>query len=234
MFNVPRVVTALLGLLVAIHVARLFLDEQQDLWFVLAMALIPARYAGAAEALPGGEPAALTSFVTHMLVHGDAMHLMFNGAWLLAFGGLLAQRLGAARLIAFSVFTGVAGAVAFLLANPGLMAPVIGASGAVSGLMGGTMRLLFPALDQGGLWTLREYPEDVTLMGLADAMRDRRMQLTVAVFVAVNLLALVGLGGVAEGAIAWEAHLGGFAAGLACIGLFDRRRRAADQQPKIY
>ena len=81
-----------------------------------------------ASQLPGGDTAAVTSFVTHMAVHADIAHLGFNSAWLLAFGSVLCARLGNFRFFAFSILGGMSGALLFLAFNPGLAAPVIGAA----------------------------------------------------------------------------------------------------------
>jgi membrane associated rhomboid family serine protease len=167
--------------------------------------------------------ARFTSVVTHMFVHGDFTHLALNSLWLLAFGGAIAKRTGAVRFFAFSLLCGVAGAGAFYIFNVGLLAPVIGASGAVSGLMGGTMRFLFPAMESGGFRQLREDPRSVRLMPLWEALTDRRVQVANLAFVLINVLAMFGLGGAQNSAgIAWEAHLGGYAAGFLLFGLFDR------------
>lgn len=235
-FNVPGVVVAVLGLLVAVHLVRLTLSPQADEWLLLSMAFIPARYAGLAGELPGGQIAMATSFLTHMLLHGDGLHLAFNCAWLLAFGGAIAKRCGGARFMLFSGFCGVLGALAFLALNPGLEAPVIGASGAVAGLMGGTMRFMFSAVDAGGLWRVREAPATVPLMPLDVALRDRRVLSVTGIWVFVNVLAMLGIGTMgAEGGVAWEAHIGGYLAGLLGFGLFDRARSAAmDDQPTLH
>jgi membrane associated rhomboid family serine protease len=221
-FNVPGPVLWVLAALGAVHGGRAFLGPETDAWLVYALGFIPARYAEAGAELPGGEVAKVTSLVTHMLVHGDLVHLAFNSAWLLAFGGAVCQRVGGLRFIAFSVLTGVGGALTFLAVNPDLAAPVVGASGAVAGLMGGTLRFLFAALDGGGLRALREAPRAVPLMPLGAALRDRRILIASAMLVLFNVLALVGLGSdLAPGGIAWEAHLGGYLAGLITFGLFD-------------
>ena len=98
MFNVPKVVVAVAALLVGIHVVLMLLPEGWENWLTLTLAFIPARYAGFAEALPGGPIAAVTSFLTHTLVHGDLAHLMFNAAWLVVFGGAVAMRIGTALM----------------------------------------------------------------------------------------------------------------------------------------
>jgi membrane associated rhomboid family serine protease len=221
-FNVPRPVLVVLAVLVLIHLGRSLLSVEEDLWLVLASAVIPARYGPMGAELPGGELALFTSPFTHMLMHGDWLHLALNGAWLLAFGGAIAERTGPARFYAFFIVCGLAGAAAFALANGDLMQPMIGASGAISGLMGGALRLLFPALDSGGFRRLREAPRSVRLMSLGEALTDRRILITSAILVVINVLTIVGFGVAQNSAgIAWEAHLGGYALGLFTYGLFD-------------
>ena len=221
-FNVPGGVLATLGVLIAVHAALSLLSPQQFEWWVLALAFIPARYAGFAAELPGGDTAAVTSFVTHMAVHADLVHLGFNAAWLLAFGSVLCAHIGNLRFFAFSILGGIAGALLFLLFNPGLAAPVIGASGAISAMMGGVMRFLFNAIDRGEGYLLREDPRAVPSMSLIRTLKDRRVILTSLVFLGLNLLAIVGFGKFGEsGAIAWEAHIGGYVFGLCAFGVFD-------------
>jgi membrane associated rhomboid family serine protease len=221
-FNVPAAMLALLAVLIAIHVGRQFLDEETGLWWLIALAFIPARYSGLAGELPGGDLASLTSFVTHQFLHADKIHLLVNSAWLLAFGAVIYRRVGLLRFLAFMIASGIAGALLFLLLHPGLMAPVIGASGAIAGLMGGVMRFLFNAIDGGLGPQLREDPAAIPLMPLKTALSDRRIVASSAVFVALNLLAIVGFGALGTASsIAWEAHLGGYFFGLLAFGLFD-------------
>ncbi|MDH4981512.1 rhomboid family intramembrane serine protease [Hyphomicrobium sp. D-2] len=187
----------------------------------LALAFIPARYSGDASLLPGGDLTAVTSFVTHTMVHGDWMHLAFNGAWLIAFGAAIANRVGALRFILLFFVCGIAGAATFLLFNPALMAPMVGASGAISGLMGATMRFMFTAVDRGGFTALRENPRAAPLMSLRAALQDKRVLTVTAVFLFANVLAVFGFGSVGESGIAWEAHIGGYFAGFLAFGFFD-------------
>lgn len=221
MFNVPGSVLAVLALMTAVHVLRLGLSEDWDTWVTLSLAFIPARYSGFADQLPGGSIAEVTSFLTHTLVHGDWVHLGLNAAWLVAFGGAVANRVGTVRFLLLFAFCAICGAATFLAFNPGLMAPMVGASGAISGLMGATMRFLFTAIDSGGLTALREEPRSVPLMPLATALTDRRVVLVTVVFLAANVLAVLGIGSVGLSGIAWEAHIGGYFAGLLFFGFFD-------------
>jgi membrane associated rhomboid family serine protease len=221
-FNVPGGVLATLAILVAVHILLLSLPPEKHEWWVLALAFIPARYAGFASQLPGGETSAVTSFVTHMAVHADWVHLGFNAAWLLAFGSVLCARIGNLRFFAFSILGGITGAVLFWAFNPALVAPVIGASGAISAMMGGVMRFLFSAIDHGEGYLLRENPRAIPSTSLMQTLKDRRALLVSLVFFAVNLLAIIGFGKFgATGAIAWEAHIGGYLFGLCAFGAFD-------------
>lgn len=221
-FNVPGGVLLTLAIMIAVHVALSLLSPADFEWWVLALAFIPARYSGFASQLPGGDPAAVTSFVTHMAVHADLVHLAFNSAWLLAFGSVLCARIGNFRFFAFSLLGGIAGALLFLLFNPGLAAPVIGASGAVSAMMGGVMRFLFNAIDRREGYLLRERPQAIPSMSLLTTLTDRRVIFFSLVFLGVNLLAMIGFGKFgATGSIAWEAHIGGYLFGLLAFGAFD-------------
>lgn len=221
MFNVARSVLVLLAVMVGIHIVRLSLSEDWDTWLTLALAFIPARYAGFSAELPGGDVASMTSFLTHTLVHGDWVHLGLNAAWLVAFGGAVANRVGATRFLLLFAFCAAAGAATFLVVNPGLMAPMVGASGGIAGLMGATMRFLFRAIDGRGLAALREDPRSVPLMSLGAALRDRRVVLVTLVFLLANILAVLGIGTAGLSGIAWEAHIGGYFAGLLFFGFFD-------------
>jgi membrane associated rhomboid family serine protease len=230
-FNVPKPVLGVLAVLVLVHVVRSFLPADDDLWLVLASAFIPGRYGPMGWELPGGETALFTSPLTHMLFHGDWIHLALNSAWLLAFGGAIAERTGTLRFLLFFVLCGLAGAAAFYAANSTLVQPMIGASGAISGLMGGTLRILFPALDSGGFRRLREDPRSIPLMPLREALTDRRVLMTSAVLVVVNVLTIIGFGTAQNSAgIAWEAHLGGYVVGLITYGLFDNASALQDDR----
>jgi membrane associated rhomboid family serine protease len=224
-FNVPGNVLAVLALLIVPHMLRAVLPEAWSTWLLVALAFIPARYSGFANTLPGGELTAVTSFLTYSVVRGGVVHLGLNAAWLVAFGSAVAKRVKSARFLLFSAFCAIAGAATFLVFNTGLMAPMVGASGAICGLMGATVRFLFSGIDAGGLRVLRKNPEDVPLMPLARALTDRRVIAVTGAFIVANILGVFGLGGISAGSgIAWEAHMGGYFAGLLTFGLFDRGR----------
>jgi membrane associated rhomboid family serine protease len=220
-FNVPGVVLVLLGSFAAVHLLRWALPPEESLRLTEALAFIPARETGHAGELAGGDTAALTSFVTHQFVHGDLTHLVINSAWLLAFGTPVARRTDAVRFLLFFLLTGVVGALTYLAFNGGAQILVIGASGAISGLMGAAFRFLFRGLSLGGAALSRM--TSTPLMPLAETLQDRRILTAVAGWTVLNIALAWGAASLTEAAgIAWEAHLGGFYAGLLLYGFFDR------------
>jgi membrane associated rhomboid family serine protease len=233
-FNVPRVITATLALLIAIHAVReLLLSDEENIEFLLLFAFIPVRYDATIltmGSMPGGLGAQLWTFVTYALIHGDLMHLLVNGVWLLAFGSPIARRFGAVRFIVFFVVTAIAGAAAHLVTHLGDLQPMIGASAAISGCMAAAIRFVF---QRGGpLHLLREGGADayrVPALPLIAALRDRRILVFLIAWFAINALfaftsaPIIGTGQV----VAWQAHIGGFLAGLIAFAWFDPVPRAA-------
>jgi len=221
-FNVPAAVLAVLALLAAVHGGLSLLPDASDEYVVWALAFVPARYGGTVGDIPGGPLAAWTSFVTHQFVHGDVTHLLINAAWLLVFGSAVARRIGAVRFFAFGLVCGIAGAVTFMAVRWGEVVPMVGASGAISGLMAAGFRLLLPAIDNGDVHEMRHSPRSVRLATLAECLRSRRVVLAAVAFIVVNAaIALAAPLLTDADGIAWEAHIGGFAAGLLLLGAFD-------------
>lgn len=229
-FNVPPVVVATVAVLVGIHLFRMFaLTDAQDTRLLLTFAFIPARYGlgGAAAALPGGFGAYLWTFFSYAFLHADLLHIGLNLAWLIPFGTALARRFGAGRYVLFMLVTAAAGALAQLVSGPGAMEPMIGASAAIAGAMAAALRFIFQA--RGPVDTFRDGVGSgaayrVPAMPLLATFRDPRFLLFLAVWMGLN--AVFGLGAVSFGTqpgqiIAWQAHIGGFAAGLLLFSAFD-------------
>jgi membrane associated rhomboid family serine protease len=218
-FNVPKGVLTASAILVAVQLALGFLPDDTALYVVRLLAFIPARYSGAAAELPGGYIACVTSFVTYMIVHAGWVHLMVNLAWMVAFGSGVERRIGETKFFTFSILCGIAGALTHLVLHFGELAPVVGASAAISGQMAAALRVVFGERSGGRL----DYAHSA-LPSLGQSLTDPRMILIIVMWAGLNLifgLGAVTMGGV-EGEIAWEAHVGGFLFGLLFYGFFDR------------
>jgi membrane associated rhomboid family serine protease len=230
MFNVPPAVVATVVVLALVHALRtLVLTDAEDTRFLLTFAFIPARYdldLMAGGSFPGGFAADLWTFFTYAFIHADLLHIGLNVAWLLPFGTALARRFGTWRYAAFMLVVAAAGAFAHLLSHPGAMVPMIGASAAISGAMAGALRFVFQQGGPLGLWRGERNGDAyrVPAASLLTTMRDPRFLIFLGVWIGLN--ALFGLGSVSigEGAgheIAWQAHIGGFLAGLVLFNAFD-------------
>ena len=227
-FNIPPVVLAVLAVLALVHLARiLLLTEQQDIEFLLTFAFIPARYDSSVVlggTLPGGG-ADIWTFVTYALIHADWTHFGVNAAWFLPFGSAVARRFGTGRFLAFLAVTSAAGAGLHLATHPGEQYPMIGASAAISGTMAAAMRFAF---QRGGPLGLFRGGDDrayrVPAIPLTGVLRDPRVLLFLVVWFGINIL--FGLGSFpvtgSEQPVAWQAHIGGFLAGLLLFSWFDR------------
>ena len=217
-FNIPRVVVCLILALAAAHLARVWISPEQSADWIARYAFIPARYSpgflAAAHIDPGAWWQRALPFVTYMGLHADLTHLAINSLWLLAFGPVVARRFGALLFLVFFLVCGVAGAVTYLGFNWGSPDPVIGASGAISGLMAAAIRLL-PTVNPRSL-DVRE--------GRLLPILSRPMLLFTLVWMGMNVIAGVtgiGMGG-QTALIAWQAHMGGFIAGMLLASVFDR------------
>lgn len=235
-FNVPGVIVATLAALVAVHALRSLLSQAADIEVLLLFAFIPARYDAnilAGAIWPGGVGADVWTFVTYAFLHADWMHLLFNSVWLLAFGTPLARRFGAFRFLAFCAVTAAAGALAHLISHFGQIVPMVGASGAISGMMSGAMRFAF---QRGGPLRFGGTDESyrVPSLSLVDTFRDPRVLAFLAVWFGLNLL--FGLGSVSitgnEQPVAWQAHVGGFLAGLLLFSFFDPVRSVPERDDR--
>lgn len=218
-FRAPAVVLWLIAGLALAHAARVMQAPPQSEALIGEYAFIPARYSHAFLAAHGIDPGTLweriVPFFSYMALHNDLTHLVINSLWLLAFGPIVARRFGTMLFLLFFVACGVAGAGVHLAFNWASPVPVIGASGAISGLMAAGLRMLPGQVP----WAV---PGTTPLAPIF----SRQILLFSLIWAAVNVLAgLTGLGvGGESGLVAWEAHLGGYLAGLLLCGPLDRLR----------
>jgi membrane associated rhomboid family serine protease len=230
-FNVAPVIIGLAGVLLAIQALRAWLMSQNpdaDLWTVYAFAFIPAREFASASDLfdvPGGDLARYWTPLTYAFLHANWAHVLVNVLWLIAFGSPLAWRFGTLRFLLFSAVGAIAGALLHFVFFAHDMTPLVGASAAISAHMGGVSRFAFEA---GGPLSggMRGASYRGPAPPLTQTLRNRRVLAFIGIWFAVNLVfgisGAAGLG-VLSGAVAWDAHIGGFLAGLLLFPLFDRR-----------
>jgi membrane associated rhomboid family serine protease len=197
-----------------------------------ALYLVQERIPGAAMSL-GFRPSSLwdgqwwPGILTSMFVHGGWAHVAMNAVFALAFGAPVARLMGGTKgvlgFLLFYVSCGLVATVGYGLIHPDSPHSLVGASGAVFGLMGAAIRTLGGPVRGPALRPLG----------------DRRFLTTAAAIMAVNAVAgLAGLAPGMEGArIAWEAHAFGFVCGALLIGpwarAFDSRRSAFASPPDL-
>jgi membrane associated rhomboid family serine protease len=223
--TLPVALTAYIVLLAVIHL-RMLLPPELENWTIDVFGFIPKRYDSSLLNLqiPGGAGAKVWTFVTYSLLHANLTHLGFNVLWLLPFGSALARRFGAVRFFLFLAVTAAAGALAHLVTHEHAVAPMIGASASVSGAMAAAIRFAFA---RGSFLSFSRSDADtaarVPALPLSRALRDGRVVGFLAVWFGVNIIFGVGAIGVDSEttSVAWQAHIGGFVAGLLLFALFD-------------
>lgn len=154
----------------------------------------------------------LTVF-SSMFLHGGVAHVLGNCWFLWIFGGNVEDRLGSFKFLLFYLMTGVAAAAAQLLSHPSSAIPMIGASGAISGVLGAYFILLPRA------WIVTLVPWIVPIVPLPAFV----FLFVWFAFQTVNGVGAWMSGASVGGGVAWWAHAGGFAAGVVMI-LFARKR----------
>jgi membrane associated rhomboid family serine protease len=193
----PRAVLALVLVNTAIYLFLVVMDLVSEL--DLTAGAIPLEITTLRDVGPRDLVPPPFTILTSMFLHAGPWHLLGNMWFLWIFGDNVEDRMGSWKFLAFYLIAGVVGAVSQCLLMPSSPNPMIGASGAVAGVLGGYV-LLFP----------------------------RARILSLLLFFRVSIPAWVFLGGwfaaqlfiVSHSGIAWMAHVGGFLAGLGLVRLF--------------
>lgn len=208
----PVVTVALIVACVVAFLWQVSLGDEGFQRVVYGLGLIPAVLFGTAElsAELAMAPATLT-IVSSMFLHGGWMHLIGNMLYLWIFGNNIEDAMGHGRFIVFYLLCGVAAALAQALSAPATQIPMIGASGAVSGVLGAYL-LLFP----------HARVQMVVPIGFVLHTFRLPAMIVLGLWIGFQLLnSAMSSGG--EGGTAWFAHIGGFVAGMALIPLFKHR-----------
>lgn len=209
--NIPYQILLLSALLVLSFFASDSLGQRQYIAFMERFALIPANIFYAP-----------WSLISYSFLHDGWEHLTFNLAWLVIFGSIIAKHLGSVRFFLFFAFCAVSAGSVYAILHAGSNVPAVGASGAVFGMFGALVRFLFPP--QGGILATQPRSIEKTL-------RNRQTFTIIAVIIGIDLLFAAVTGILGSGAIAWEAHIGGFVAGFVCFGWFAPPKRSISGGP---
>ena len=197
---------------------------------VCELGLIPGELTGSVQpgtAFPMGEGLSCltdpgrqsTHVLTSMFLHGSWMHLLGNMWFMWLFGNNVEDAMGRLRFVAFYLLTGVAAAMTQVVLNPASAVPMVGASGAISGVMGAYVVLyphvrVFVMIPLGFLLTSVAWPAWLML----------------GYWLLLQFVSGITVLGQEGGGVAFWAHFGGFLAGVALIKLFARRDYIAQHQ----
>jgi membrane associated rhomboid family serine protease len=216
MFNMPGVVLALVAVCTAIHLLRVYaMGPSASLLIILNFGFMPLRFTSVYPL----DLYAILSPITYSFLHGSIPHLLINMIWLMAFGSPLANRIGALRFLALWVVTAVAAVLLHFVLHPYDAAPLVGASGAISGMMGAAARFTFRSARIGGK------PYFIgPVLPLWKVFRSRMTVTFLVIWFLINFAVGLGFGMTPGGPrVAWEAHIGGFLAGFFLIRFFERK-----------
>ena len=204
--------------LIALNVLAFFVELGQGSEgalqsFITSWGVVPREYSVGHDIPPTIPLPYWSTLITSMFLHGGWMHLGGNMLYLWIFGDNLERVMGAAKYAVFYIVCGIAAGLAHILFAGGSAVPSVGASGAISGVLGGYL-LMFPqnrvkVLTRGGVASVPA----IVVLGL---------------WIVIQLVSQ--LGSIAEtsqgGGIAYMAHIGGFVAGMALVKLFATRQLA--------
>ncbi len=207
--NTPVVNTTIIAINVLVFLLQLSQGQMGDR-FIFTYGLVPARYTveSLARHFTLGQQA--FSWLSFMFLHGGFLHIIGNMWFLYIFGDNVEDRLGPVRYLLFYLACGVASGISHVALNADSMAPTIGASGAIAGVMGAYILL---------------YPTSKILTLIPIIFIPWFVEIPAYFFLGVwFLLQFINAAAGASGAggIAWWAHIGGFLFGMLFLKLFDR------------
>lgn len=203
--NPAWVTWSLIVLNFGIFLIAWFVPENIQLHLFYWYGLVPARYTSPEWAAWVGLPTNdYAPFITHMFLHGGWLHVVLNMWMLWIFGDNVEDRMGALRFTVFYLLCGLIAAGMQLIANPESTTPVVGASGALAGVMGAYF-FMYP------------YARIVIWVFFMPLFFEIPAIAFVGVWVIIQLYKATG-GGPAD--VAWWGHLGGFIAGMVLHRLF--------------
>jgi len=221
-----RRLTPINSILIAANLVVFVLEAREG----RAAGAIVARYAMVPERVAriGAEPAAaalraIATLVTSMFLHAGLLHLAGNMLYLLIFGPAVENRLGAVRYAIFYLAAGVAAGLAMVAMGPASPVAVIGASGAIAGVLGAYF-VLHPRARITVILPLIIFFTTVQIPALFFLLAWFAVQLYAGI--------AAGAEGPIVGGVAWWAHVGGFLFGVAIAPMLARARPAPARRPR--
>lgn len=211
----PWITIILIVINIVVYLAQLFMAPQAEWIFIHRFGAIPAALTHLVDPFPDdGFPVLLTP-ITSLFLHGGLFHLAGNMLYLWIFGNNVEEVLGRFRFILFYLICGLAATLAFVITEPASTAPLVGASGAIAGVMGAYL-LLFPHAKVLTLFFIILYPILVWIPAL----------LILVLWIFFQFINVAGGG---ESSVAFAAHIGGFFVGMIVLKLF--RPKKPPQKP---
>ncbi len=206
---IPYVSWTILGLCVAVFIWQMSLNVHEVRAIVYQFGMIPARLLLGMEMPPGmGQVPAIATVFTSMFLHGDIFHLVGNMLFLWIFGDNIEESMGHLKFLAFYLVCGIVAASIQAGLAPDSTIPMIGASGAISGVLGAYI-LLHPYATVRVLFLVVVLPLMIRIPAL----------LVLGVWFAGQIVSAAMTPAGQPGTAFW-AHVGGFAAGLLLVGIF--------------
>jgi len=214
----PWLTIALIVTNIAMFLYEITRTPAQLVQLIDSWAFVPARLSDPATVLP----AALT-MLTSAFLHAGWIHMGGNMLYLWIFGNNIEDRLGPVRFVLFYALCASAAAMSQTLATPHSEVPMVGASGAIAGILGAYL-LLFPRAEVIALIPIFFYIELASLPAV----------FVIGFWFILQIAqGLTALGGTMESGVAWWAHIGGFAAGVVLVlPLLARARTRKPQRPR--
>jgi membrane associated rhomboid family serine protease len=210
----PQIMTvSFIVVCVLVWLWQLSFGAQGGQRIVYALGVVPASLLGQQQLPPELSLVApwMTMF-TSMFMHGGWMHLIGNMLYLWVFGDNVEDAMGHGRFVAFYLLCGVAAVLAQALPDPSSTIPMVGASGAISGVLGAYL-LLYP------------HARVLVAIPLGFYLHTMRIPagLVLLLWFGLQLLSSA-MAQPGQGGVAFRAHIGGFIAGMILIAIFKQRR----------
>ncbi len=211
----PFVTWIIIAINIAVFIYQITLPREAQEALVYAYGSIPAHLTDPDNwTAPFGSDNALLSVLTSMFLHGGIMHLFGNMLYLWIFGNNVEDAMGHFRFVVFYLLSGLAASLLQTAGGPESQIPMIGASGAIAGVLGAYL-LLHPF---ARVYTLLFFFIFIRIVQLPAI-------LVLSIWFLLQIFSSLAAPA-AEGGVAYLAHVGGFVAGLALIRFFQKRHRS--------